>query len=118
MTIGEKIRQLRKQKNWTQDELGTRVHIDGRHICRYENNKLRPGKKVIQKFGDVFGVPVEELLMGDGVNKPEYLIRDKEFLRLIQEIEGMDEEDKHVVKRFLETMAMKKQLEKLVARKN
>jgi hypothetical protein len=35
-----------------------------------------------------------------------------------QEIEGMDEEDKHVVKRFLETMAMKKQLEKLVARKN
>lgn len=118
MTIGEKIRQLRKKKNWTQDELGANVHIDGRHICRYENNKLTPGRKVIKKFAEVFGISVEELLSGNGENKAEYLIQDKEFIKLIQEIEGMDQEDRFVVKRFLETMAMKKQLEKLVTKKN
>jgi len=118
MTAGEKIRQLRKQKNWTQDELGTKVHIDGRHICRYENNRLIPGRKVIKRFAEVFGISVEELLGGNGETAPEYLIQDKEFLKLIQEIEEMDQEDQFVVKRFLETMAMKKQLEKLVVKKS
>jgi len=117
MTTGEKIRQLRKKKNWTQDELGAKVHIDGRHICRYENNKLIPGRKVIKRFAEVFAISAEELLGGNGEASSEYLIKDKEFLKLIQEIEEMDKEDQFVVKRFLETMTMKKNLEKLVTKK-
>jgi transcriptional regulator with XRE-family HTH domain len=116
MSIGEKIRTLRKQKNWTQDELGEKVHIDGRRISRYENNRLKPARKVIKRFAEAFGISVEELLMGNG-GQPEYLVHDKEILNLMQEIEEMDEEDRVHVKKYLETMVMKKQLRNLVVKR-
>ncbi len=60
---------------------------------------------------------MEELSDGNGETALEYLVKDKEFLKLIQEVEEMDQEDQFVIKRFLETMTRKKHLEKLVATK-
>jgi transcriptional regulator with XRE-family HTH domain len=93
------------------------VNIDGRHICRYERDRIRPARKVIKGFADIFQIPEEELLAEKIETEQESLIEDKELLKLLQEIEKMEDEERKLVKGFLETMVMKKHLKDLVVRK-
>lgn len=43
MCSGEKLRQLLKERNWSQDALGAALDIHGRHIGKYETGKVMPG---------------------------------------------------------------------------
>ncbi|MHC9542894.1 MAG: helix-turn-helix domain-containing protein, partial [Vulcanimicrobiota bacterium] len=60
MTIGEKIRKLRRERNLTQDQLAEMLGIHGRHLCRYENDHNRPKQRVLKKLAEIFDVPIEE----------------------------------------------------------
>lgn len=59
MTIGEKIRLLRTQKNLTQKELGFYVGLSDVRIRQYENNIRTPKDSQLSIFADFFGVSLE-----------------------------------------------------------
>ena len=56
MTIGERIRICRKEKNLTQKQLGELSGIAEPTIRRYELGKLNPKPKTIKKIADALGV--------------------------------------------------------------
>lgn len=60
-TIGEKIRAIRKERGFTQKELGERAGIAEPTIRRYELGKLNPKIETIQKIADALGTTVWEL---------------------------------------------------------
>lgn len=60
MTIGEKIRQLRKTRKLTQKQLGELSGIAEPTIRRYELGKLNPKRETLYKIAKALGVhPVE-----------------------------------------------------------
>lgn len=61
MTLGKAIHALREQNNWSQEELGFRVHTSATNISRIENGKHRPGPEVTEDLAREFGIKVHEL---------------------------------------------------------
>jgi transcriptional regulator with XRE-family HTH domain len=65
MSLGKKIKQLRQEKGWSQDELAYHAQIDGRQVSRYENDKVTPSVEVVVKLAKAFDVSADHLLFDD-----------------------------------------------------
>jgi len=115
MDIGEKIKKLRREKNWSQDFLGEKIGVHGRHVSRWENNRHKPSVKIAKRLAEVFGVSVDELTTDNEKEKrPETLIQDSDLFRQFLEIQRLNEEDKTAVKRVLQAMITNKQLQSIL----
>ena len=67
MTFGERIRTLRKAKNFSQRDLAAQTGINFTYISRIENGKLEfsefPSEATIHKLADALDGDEEELLI-------------------------------------------------------
>jgi len=114
--FAERLRELRKQKGLSQTELGERVGVHYTHIGRYERGVSRPAADTLKRLADALGVSGDYLLEGAVEEAARARFEDRELLQQFQEIEKLPEEDKAVVKRFLDAFLTKKQLQELAAR--
>lgn len=57
--IGKKIKELRKSKGLTQDEVAAKVDITRSTISNYEIGRRTPHLKDLQKIADTFGVGLD-----------------------------------------------------------
>ena len=112
MSLGEMIRDLRLKRKMSQDEFGERLGINGRNVSRYENNRVRPRVKMLEKMAQVLGVPAQEF---QDLLAPEPLEDDPELREYIAQIPSLDPEDRLVVKRFLRAIVTNKRLLKVLA---
>lgn len=110
MSFGEKLRQLRKERNWSQDALGAELGIHGRHIGKYETGKVMPGADTLVKIARVFGVSVDYLLLDEAVPEPAVALTDQALLKEFAAVERMPEEDKAVVRSLIDAYIKKRQL--------
>jgi len=71
MNLGITIRQLRKRRGWTQDELAHRAGTTAANISRIEADKYRPGAELLGSIAYVLGVKVYEVMaMAEGLAQP------------------------------------------------
>jgi transcriptional regulator with XRE-family HTH domain len=89
LNIGERIIQLRKQQNLSQEELAKKTGVSRTIIGNYERNENTPSIEVIIKLAKVFNVSVD-FLIGEG----QLSNLDKDLLRRIEDIENLDGETK------------------------
>lgn len=113
MTVGEKIRKLRREREWTQEELGERVQIDKRNVSKYETGHLNPSKKTVEKFAEAFGVSPVELLF-DAKTEPSLAIEDPELLNLFREVASMPEKSRDAVKTVLSMVVKQNRIQQMV----
>ncbi len=84
--IGDKIRKLRKQRGWTQEELAHRSDIDASYLGQIERGKTRsPTIRIIGKIADALSVDSCLLLEEeeDRLLKDERKAADSNILELI-----------------------------------
>ena len=62
LTLGEKIRLLREEKELNQTELGKAVNMTQRRVSYIENDKYEPSVEDIQAFCRFFNVSADYLL--------------------------------------------------------
>lgn len=85
MTFGQRFKQLRMEKNLTQQELSEDFNkIYGHNfakssISQYENNKRTPETKALKNFSLYFNVPIDYLLGVSDERKVAVLKEDDEF---------------------------------------
>lgn len=76
--LGNKLRELRKQRRWTLDELAIKIDSSKSHLSSIETGRTRdPSVSVLQKLAGAFGVSYDFLL------DPELLAEapeDREFI--------------------------------------
>lgn len=66
MKFCEKVRQLRREKHWTQEELAGLIGVSKRTLLGYESGDYYPRKReVYHKMAELFGVDVNYLLTED-----------------------------------------------------
>jgi transcriptional regulator with XRE-family HTH domain len=117
-TFGEKVRKLRKERGWSQDELGRQVGIHGRHVGKYEIGRAMPNADTVVKIADVLGVSIDYLLrdeLEEG-SVPGAALRDRELLRHFEAVERMGEDDRRVVTSLIDAYVKKHQIEDVLHR--
>ena len=62
MAIGDKIKNLRLEKGYDQQEICDFLNIEQSTLSNYENNRRTPKLEMIAKMADFFGVTTDYLL--------------------------------------------------------
>ena len=70
MTLGEKIRELRKRKNLTQQQLADLCHMERRLLWGYENDRNKPSANTYVLLSKALGCELS-YLMGSGSEPKE-----------------------------------------------
>src|ERR1035441_9475643 len=70
MIIGDRLRALREQKNFSQGEIEKRTGLLGSYISRVENGHTVPAVETLEKFARALEVPMYQLFY-DGEEPPK-----------------------------------------------
>jgi transcriptional regulator with XRE-family HTH domain len=97
VNIGERITQLRKAKNWSQDELAKEIGSSRVMIGKYEREDNSPSIEVIVKLAKAFQVSVDYLL-GEGPNASY----DKDMIQRLDELETLPEDEKQRIFHYMD----------------
>ncbi len=65
MSFGEKLKQIRKQQQLSQEEMCDKLLMDQPTYSRYETNKSTPTWDIIKRVVDIFNVSFEWLFQTD-----------------------------------------------------
>lgn len=94
--IGEFLRDLRKEKDMTQEELAEKFGVSSRSVSRWENGITMPELGILVELADYYEVDIKELI--DGERKSENMNSEtKETLQ--KAADYAEAEKKLVVKR-------------------
>lgn len=110
MSFGQRLSLLRRQQSWTQDQAAERIGIHGRHLSRFETDKLFPSRKTLKRIAEVYAVTEEDLVPSTGERPIE--IHDPRLLRTFEQAQTLEEEDKKIVMRIVQALLTKKKVER------
>ncbi|MDE7192701.1 MAG: helix-turn-helix transcriptional regulator [Oscillospiraceae bacterium] len=67
MTFSEKLMQLRRQKGWSQEELGERLDVTRQTVSKWELGSTTPEMEKLIAMSELFGVSIDELVKNSGI---------------------------------------------------
>lgn len=77
-----RVKELRKQKHITQEELGKVLDIQKAAISKYENGRAEPSTEVLKKMSAFFGVSIDYLLGNSPVKVSNQTSSDSQGVRI------------------------------------
>ncbi len=60
------LREMRRERGWTQQELGERLEVSRQTIISIENGKYDPSLPLAFKIARLFGAPIETIFDDEG----------------------------------------------------
>lgn len=100
MKIGSFLKELRKEKNVTQEQLAETLGTSRRTVSRWETGTNMPDLDILIDIADFYGVELRELL--DGERKSEKM--DKELEETVLKVADYSNEEKIKLTRLLHWM--------------
>lgn len=95
--IGSFLRELRKQKGLTQEQIAEKFNVSNRTVSRWENGNNMPDIDILIEISDYYEVDLRDLL--DGERKGENM--DKELKETVMKVaDYSNEEKKKIMKRM------------------
>lgn len=67
--VGRFLKELRKEKNLTQEQLAEQLNVTGRTVSRWETGSNMPDISILVELADFYGVTIPEII--DGERKSE-----------------------------------------------
>ena len=96
--IGSFLRELRKEKGFTQEQLAEKFGVSGRTVSRWENGNNMPDISILVELADYYNVDIRELI--DGERKSEDM--DKQTKEIVEKVVDYTTEDKEqIIKKTL-----------------
>ncbi|OON99227.1 MAG: transcriptional regulator [Epulopiscium sp. Nele67-Bin004] len=86
--LSEKIKSLRKQRGFTQEELAIRLNVVRQTISKWEKGLSVPDADMLVKIADIFEVTTSELL---GANF-QTSVKEKEQNEIVQQLARINEQ--------------------------
>lgn len=111
---GERLKQLRKEKNLTQSELGQKINVTKVSISGYESGNRTPDTDTLQRIADFFEVSTDYLLgrtntpalSKEEMDEAEFqaFANDPELKRWYRELPKSKEEDLRMLRSMWEVI--------------
>ena len=90
--VGQKIRQLRKERGLTQAELAHRIGVQQSDLCRMENGEYKVALDTLFRVLGVFGMAIGEFFR-DETPPATPTERETEILRLVRTLDDEGQRD-------------------------
>ncbi len=111
--FGLRLKELRKQKGWTQKELANQIDIRFAQLNKYECGMHVPSIEKLAQLSDILGVTLDYLVMGNRDQKqPLHNIR---LIERLKELEGFDSDDQETIIKVIDAMIVKRRVEGVIA---
>lgn len=107
--FGKRLKELRKQKGWTQKELANKLDIRYSHLNKYESGMHAPPLEKLIQLADIFEVSLDYLVMGQPME--ESPIRNEVLFKRFKLLETFDDQDKDTVIRVIDAIIAQRQVE-------
>ena len=115
MSLGERIRQLRQQRGWSQAQLSKKLNIHQKQISGYERSIHVPSVELLIRMAELFNVSLDYIAFDDREEKTIAPIADRELMQAIQEIDQLPAEDRDTIKAVLNTFIIKNRFQRLAS---
>ncbi len=114
MAFGKNLARCRKEKGWTQEELVKKSGVGISQIRRYETDNSSPTLEIIAKLARALGVSIDELVFDKTTGIAASKIMDRELLEQFEMVCSLEDEERGAVKKILEGIIVKHQVEKMM----
>ena len=87
--IGSFLKELRKENNMTQEQLGERIGVTNKTVSRWETGNYMPPVESLILLSDIYGISINEILAGKRVEMDELKqVADENMTKVLGELEG------------------------------
>jgi transcriptional regulator with XRE-family HTH domain len=114
--FAQRLRELRRQRNLSQSELGELASIHYTHVSRYERGVSKPSAETLKRIADALAVTGDFLMEGAADEAAKARFEDRELLQQFQEVQKLPDEEKLLVKRFLDAFLFQRRVHEMAAR--
>ncbi len=91
MTLGQKIKRLRRERDLGQTQLAKKLNTSVVTISSYETDKSMPSSEMLMKLGKVFNVSIDYLVSAQTSGTVQ--IQNKELLKRIEQLDRINPDD-------------------------
>lgn len=81
MNLGEKLYDLRKKHNFSQEEIAEKLNVTRQTVSKWETGESKPDIDKIIPICELFQITTEELLTGKEIKKEEITLEEKTDLK-------------------------------------
>jgi transcriptional regulator with XRE-family HTH domain len=110
--LGQRIKQLRKSKAWTQKELANRIGTSPAQLNKYEAGQNTPPLDKLVLFAEVLTTTADFLISGNVSDSVP--ISNTRLIQRLQLIDRFDADEKETVIKLLDAMIAKHNMEATV----
>ncbi len=107
MTFGQKLFQLRKERDLTQDEVGKATGVYKSQVSNWEKDKEKPSIDSIIALAKFFGVSTDYLLFDNVPREGVEAINDFELYEYFRKTETLPKEVKQAIKEIIDAVVLK-----------
>jgi len=110
--FGSRVKEMRKNRHWTQKELANRVDVRFQLLNKYEGGQHIPPADTLIRLAKALDTTVDYLLTGDPI-KDEPLAN-ANLYRRFQTLEALNDEDRNTVISVIDAIIAKRQVENAI----
>lgn len=70
--IGQFLKELRKENNMTQEQLGERIGVTNKTISKWETGNYMPPVDCLKSLSDIYQISINEILAGERLKQENY----------------------------------------------
>lgn len=99
-----RLRELRKAKGLTLEEVASKLGLRNQYISNYELGRRNPDYDTLKKFADFYGVTTDYLLEHDIPQNEEM---EEDIRAIARDMQNMTLQDRQLLKNLVKSMAEK-----------
>jgi len=107
MMLGEKIKQLRKERGFSQSDLEKKSGVNSKLLSKYENGRITPTADTLRKIAEGLEISTDYLLFDNAPKDGLSQLEDLELFEKFREVERMDLENKQMIKNLIDAVIIK-----------
>ena len=114
MSLGTKIKEIRKEQGLSQGELGKISGIHEKLVSKYENERIIPTADTLKKIAQALHVSADYLIFDNVPKEGKAELKDLELFSMFKEVEDMGENERQTIKNLIDAMIVKSKVQKAV----
>ena len=102
--IGKFLKELRNEKNMTQEQLGEKLGVTNKTVSRWENGNYMPPVECLILLSDIYEISINEILSGERISVDSFKEKADENLTIV--LEKVEQENKKFENKMLFILAI------------
>jgi len=114
MSLGEKIKQLRQEKGYSQTFLEKRSGVNSKLLSKYENGRIIPTADTLRKIAEGLDISADYLIFDNVPKDGRCQLDDLELFERFKEVERMDSENRKMIVNLIDAVIIKTKVQQAI----